>query len=141
MEKMRAFITVSYGEDEDHNDEDLINNPCISSEFLMDRLDQIGDKKGIDLSVFKAVLRTLRFLPGIDAVRLLERHAELLYYVPREYCLVLNAAAKQDNFPADTVKTRVIELLGMSPYRSEEHTSELQSLMRNEYAVFGLKKK
>src|SRR3546814_11645248 len=106
MEKMRAFITLSYGEDEDHKDEDLINNPFISAEFLMDRLDQIGDKKGIDLSVFKAVLRTLRFLPGIDAVRLLERHAELLYYVPREYCLVLNAAAKQDNFPADTVKTR-----------------------------------
>src|SRR3546814_4322831 len=25
--------------------------------------------------------------------------------------------------------------------RSEEHTSELQSLMRNSYAVFGLKKK
>src|SRR3546814_4865486 len=28
-----------------------------------------------------------------------------------------------------------------SPYRSEEHTSELQSLMRNSYAVFCLKKK
>src|SRR3546814_4170004 len=27
------------------------------------------------------------------------------------------------------------------PYRSEEHTSELQSLMRISYAVFGLKKK
>src|SRR3546814_4280766 len=27
------------------------------------------------------------------------------------------------------------------PYRSEEHTSELQSLMRNSYAVFCLKKK
>src|SRR3546814_10809705 len=27
------------------------------------------------------------------------------------------------------------------PSRSEEHTSELQSLMRNSYAVFGLKKK
>src|SRR3546814_400694 len=27
-----------------------------------------------------------------------------------------------------------------SPYRSEEHTSELQSLMRNSYAVFCLKK-
>src|SRR3546814_4298872 len=26
------------------------------------------------------------------------------------------------------------------PYRSEEHTSELQSLMRISYAVFGLKK-
>src|SRR3546814_7824134 len=28
-----------------------------------------------------------------------------------------------------------------SPQRSEEHTSELQSLMRNSYAVFCLKKK
>src|SRR3546814_1825956 len=31
--------------------------------------------------------------------------------------------------------------LGLSPGRSEEHTSELQSLMRISYAVFCLKKK
>src|SRR3546814_3398206 len=30
---------------------------------------------------------------------------------------------------------------GLEPGRSEEHTSELQSLMRNSYAVFCLKKK
>src|SRR3546814_9909911 len=30
---------------------------------------------------------------------------------------------------------------GRGRYRSEEHTSELQSLMRNSYAVFCLKKK
>src|SRR3546814_4275813 len=30
---------------------------------------------------------------------------------------------------------------GAAAYRSEEHTSELQSLMRNSYAVFCLKKK
>src|SRR3546814_2020779 len=30
---------------------------------------------------------------------------------------------------------------GRSPWRSEEHTSELQSLMRISYAVFCLKKK
>src|SRR3546814_3834452 len=29
----------------------------------------------------------------------------------------------------------------VTPWRSEEHTSELQSLMRNSYAVFCLKKK
>src|SRR3546814_6231978 len=31
--------------------------------------------------------------------------------------------------------------IGHQPARSEEHTSELQSLMRNSYAVFCLKKK
>src|SRR3546814_1747205 len=33
------------------------------------------------------------------------------------------------------------ERLGRAPQRSEEHTSELQSLMRISYAVFCLKKK
>src|SRR3546814_10859906 len=46
---------------------------------------------------------------------------------------------------ADDVKTRnrsaVIRLPLRMPRRSEEHTSELQSLMRISYAVFCLKKK
>src|SRR3546814_3313774 len=36
---------------------------------------------------------------------------------------------------------RWITLIGVSESRSEEHTSELQSLMRISYAVFCLKKK
>src|SRR3546814_2697883 len=36
---------------------------------------------------------------------------------------------------------QLFQLLGRLKARSEEHTSELQSLMRNSYAVFRLKKK
>src|SRR3546814_8236377 len=36
---------------------------------------------------------------------------------------------------------RIGGLIGAAPGESEEHTSELQSIMRNSYAVFGLKKK
>jgi Reverse transcriptase (RNA-dependent DNA polymerase) len=116
MEKMQAFITLSYGDDDEIQDEDIVANPSISAEFLLEKLDEIGDKKGVDLSVFKAVLRALRFLPGIDAIRLLEKHADLLYYVPREFCLVLSAASKQEAFAGETVKARVMELLAMPPY-------------------------
>src|SRR3546814_2503050 len=42
--------------------------------------------------------------------------------------------------PASTVKAGAPSLAG-APSRSEEHTSELQSLMRISYAVFCLKKK
>src|SRR3546814_4384847 len=35
----------------------------------------------------------------------------------------------------------VLAIPSITPYRSEEHTSELQSLMRISYAVFCLKKK
>src|SRR3546814_7890005 len=41
--------------------------------------------------------------------------------------------------PAATVRTRYFRAKGL--LRSEEHTSELQSLMRISYAVFCLKKK
>src|SRR3546814_1819636 len=41
---------------------------------------------------------------------------------------------------AGATLTRIAPLLGVVP-RSEEHTSELQSLMRISYAVFCLKKK
>src|SRR3546814_9406734 len=43
--------------------------------------------------------------------------------------LLITVGAEQDQFD------------GLKPYRSEEHTSELQSLMRISYAVFCLKTK
>lgn len=116
MEKVQAFITLSYGDDLDAGDEDIIPSSFISAEFLQERLDELGDKRGADLSVFKAILRALRFLPDIDAIHLLDKHADLLYYVPREFCLVLSAASKHEGFPAGHVKSRVMELLRMSPY-------------------------
>ena len=36
--------------------------------------------------------------------------------MPREFCLALSAASKQDNFASDFVNGRVMELLSMSPY-------------------------
>jgi hypothetical protein len=116
MERMHAFITLSYGDEEEIVEDDVIANPFISAGILLEKLDQMGDKKGVDLSVFKAVLRALRFLKDIDAGRLLDKHAELLYYVPREFCLVISAAAKQENFDQAFIKSRVMQLLSMPPY-------------------------
>src|SRR3546814_8797208 len=41
----------------------------------------------------------------------------------------------------DLAYSRNLDAVGLSVERSEEHTSELQSLMRNSYAVFCLTKK
>src|SRR3546814_5168773 len=59
--------------------------------------------------------------------------------------VVVSSAIKAGNPEVDTARQRFIpivrraEMLG--ELRSEEHTSELQSLMRISYAVFCLKKK
>src|SRR3546814_4264766 len=55
--------------------------------------------------------------------------------------LELAGRRRQDEDPHQILRHRLVELLGALPVRSEEHTSELQSLMRISYAVFCLKKK
>src|SRR3546814_8432081 len=70
-------------------------------------------------------LPALRCLPGIDAV--------LGVDVAAQPALVLAAGHLRRAVAAGH--------LGHAADRSEEHTSELQSLMRNSYAVFCLKKK
>src|SRR3546814_6290734 len=45
------------------------------------------------------------------------------------------------NISAARLQQLMAELVALASGRSEEHTSELQSLMRNSYAVFCLKKK
>src|SRR3546814_1953950 len=49
--------------------------------------------------------------------------------------------ARRRELNARAGRTRPVAQVRRSPGRSEEHTSELQSLMRISYAVFCLKKK
>src|SRR3546814_4265699 len=55
----------------------------------------------------------------------------------RELDLLVSALMKQESLD----EKEILEVTGLPPARSEEHTSELQSLMRISYAVFCLKKK
>src|SRR3546814_8482924 len=54
-------------------------------------------------------------------------------------CWKVSAAAQAK--VVTVVIIRAMMRMGLRPWRSEEHTSELQSLMRISYAVFCLKKK
>src|SRR3546814_3415733 len=51
------------------------------------------------------------------------------------------ATAFRHRLPMRPAPMRLLRRISVSPSRSEEHTSELQSLMRISYAVFCLKKK
>src|SRR3546814_7456357 len=69
--------------------------------------------------------------------RLLRKEETLARLGGDEFVLIAEGA-NQDS--AATIAERMLGAL-RAPMRSEEHTSELQSLMRIPYAVFCLKKK
>src|SRR3546814_9532579 len=74
----------------------------------------------------------------------LERYAGrplVLYFYPKADTPGCTNEAKDFSALKDEFDQLGVSVLGVSKDRSEEHTSELQSLMRISYAVFCLKKK
>src|SRR3546814_1210375 len=79
-------------------------------------------------------------------VRVEKRRDEVLYINDGAYGSLFDAAHVAWRFPVKLVRekesaARPLNFSFYGPTRSEEHTSELQSLMRISYAVFCLKKK
>src|SRR3546814_1522005 len=104
-----------------------------------------GDRAAVD-SVGEQVDRQA----GVDRVEgdrlsrnLNETARDRIAEIDRARCRYLDIAAGDDRIgpgrEARGVRGEIIRGFGM--FRSEEHTSELQSLMRISYAVFCLKKK
>src|SRR3546814_10705659 len=56
-------------------------------------------------------------------------------------CVALLVTAVDEPFGRTLIEAMLLETPVIAANRSEEHTSELQSLMRSSYAVFCLKKK
>src|SRR3546814_6806271 len=75
--------------------------------------------------------RTDTLFPYTTLVRSSLQHNRHCFYLPQINCI--HATPRNETLNS--------HLLVPRKARSEEHTSELQSLMRNSYAVFCLKKK
>src|SRR3546814_3012012 len=91
--------------------------------------------------------RTDTLFPYTTLFRSTERHAigdplEFLGDVSRRLGIRITAGVQLDGRRTDATRRFDLTLVGINEQRrSEEHTSELQSLMRISYAVFCLKKK
>lgn len=120
MLEIEAYIRLEYGEDEIEDDadfkEDASNGMFMTSDLLLKKMDEISAADLADMSIYKAILRALRFLPNIDILRLLEDHKILLYYIPREFCLLLRAALEQAPEKADEVKAALLSLIKTTPF-------------------------
>jgi len=118
MLEIEAYIRLNYGEDEEDDDnaeEDSSDPIFMSADDLFDKMKDISDKS-IDLSIYKAILRALRFMPDVNVVRLLEEQADLLYYMPREFCLLVRAAYKKEDDGNGSIKGKILSLLNMEPF-------------------------
>src|SRR3546814_6086617 len=88
--------------------------------------------------------RVSEFDPGIIVVEILpfKLLIQIFFYIVARFGTVPAFCRSLPGIKAGClISSGVNEGAGLNTSRSEEHTSELQSLMRNSYAVFCLKKK
>src|SRR3546814_10227867 len=104
---------------------------------------EAGDDYQVLLDRIRRVVGERRFALGTQIVAGVSDPIEVSAGYARiaEAAIEVGAAATVAEFVARHGRVPDSELVILALGRSEEHTSELQSLMRNSYAVFCLKKK
>src|SRR3546814_4105044 len=85
--------------------------------------------------------RFLLRIEDIDLSRCTPQYEETIYRDLAWLGLCWEEPVRRQSFPPQERRSRVHDAIPAHTHRSEEHTSELQSLMRISYAVFCLKKK
>jgi retron-type reverse transcriptase len=118
--ELEEYIRLEYGEDEADEEDDLTEDASksyfMTADKLFDKMDELSSGGDADISIYKAILRALRFLPNVKVDRLLDNHRNLLYFIPREFCLLLRSALNDDPGELDSVKKVLLSLINTSPF-------------------------
>src|SRR3546814_3132008 len=104
----------------------------------MARAESTSPDSLVEAGAIANVLSTPPRAPPVDHARLVEPQRHLEPGLRHQFG---DPVRRQDRDIARIGRAHVFECVGVEAGRSEEHTSELQSLMRISYAVFCLKKK
>src|SRR3546814_7624475 len=110
----------------------LQDTPVAVSAIDQGLIEQASPRDIGDLAAFVpnfSAATVTNFNAASFAIRGVGQNSIIVYFEPPVAVLV-------DDFVVSSVQTQLLDT-----FRSEEHTSELQSLMRISYAVFCLKKK
>src|SRR3546814_4003848 len=102
----------------------------LRAEECMSAIDPRADRVGHSNTVLRAlgqIRNDLEYRPISEILSELPQHMQRVQKVTRE--------------ASEAIRSRFFPTQAEPSWRSEEHTSELQSLMRISYAVFCLKKK
>ena len=92
----------------------MIDN--IDSDTLEDKLDTLIKQDNIDYTSAKLILKALRATGVDDATAFVEKFSRLLYFVPRDFCVLLGALAQQKPEIASDLADKLIPLSLQKPY-------------------------
>lgn len=107
----RYFSLVYDGEDVSM--EDIENVSC---DALLEKLGDILSRDIADYSAIKVILKALRAVDVENPLQILIKFSELLYYCPRDFCILLGTLAQKSPEMAEEMAASVVEIVSQSPF-------------------------
>lgn len=110
--RLNRYIRAVY-EDEDVSVEDIED---VDPTELSNKLIDILRRESVDYASVKVILKALRAVRYPDPMVLVEATAELLYFTPRDYCILIGAMAQRTPDVAPALAQFIVSLLQKSPF-------------------------
>lgn len=112
LANLSRYIRLVY-DDEDVSIEDIDD---VDGEEIQSKLIQVIKENSVDFAVVKVLLKALRAVDIEDPIALLESTSELLYFVPRDYCILVGGMAQRNVEKAEEIAERMVSLITTPPF-------------------------
>lgn len=109
---LSRYIKQVY-EDEEVSVEEIED---VEPEQLGAKLVEVINRDYVDYAAVRVILKALRAVEYPAPISLLESTSGLLYYVPRDFCILMGAFAQRTPDVAPSIAEKLVELLQTQPY-------------------------
>lgn len=89
----------------------------IDGKDLIEKLDKSLKLDKIEYTSVKLILRALRVNPIDEIGQFVDRFVELLYFAPRDFCILLGAQAQKDPDCATLIADKIVDIVKTSPFK------------------------
>lgn len=107
----RYFQLVYDGEDVSAEDIE-----GVEASDLLEKLAEILQRESIDYASVKVILKALRAVEVENPEVMLEKYPELIYYTPRDFCILIGTLAQKHIDKAQMFAERIVDLIQQTPF-------------------------
>lgn len=111
--KLNIYIKSVYS-DEDVSVEDIEDIEAID---LIEKLKEVSGRVNADYTAIRVILKALRAVIVDDPISLIKNHINLLYYTPRDFCILIGGIAQRQPGIAPEIAELLVEYICQEPYK------------------------
>lgn len=112
LSELNRYFKLVY-DGEDVSAEDIEGVAAVD---LIEKLSDILKRDSIDYASVKVILKALRAVDVDDPLDILIKFSELLYYTPRDFCILMGTLAQKQVSLSSAIAERMVDIVTQTPF-------------------------